>query len=294
MITNPDNFVYNRKIGQLEEKVEYKTNQVEFLYNTFLGKVILNTIVIRKWFSKLGGAYKRSKLSAKAIPEFINEHNIDMSRYENVTYNSFNEFFTRKRVAIEINNNPSDFVAVADSKLKVYNISDTLSVNIKNIEYTVDHLFNRDMSEYRHGKLLVFRLSVDDYHRYCYFDNGRVIDNFDINGVLHTVRDEAFVNGNPFVENMRKYSQLTTENFGNALYMEVGAIMVGKITNHDVTDFKKMDERGYFELGGSTVVIALQENVLKFDDDINDYLEQGVEVKVEYGEKIGEKIRGAN
>lgn len=40
--------------------------------------------------------------------------------------------------------------------------------------------------------------------------------------------------------------------------MEVGALMVGKIVNHDITKFKKGDEKGYFLFGGSTVVIIVE------------------------------------
>ncbi len=290
MKQNQDKYIYNRKTKELERALEYKTAQVEFLYNSFLGKIILNAVVIRKWFSKLGGMYKRSRYSAKAILPFIKEHNIDMTKYEDVKYNSFNDFFTRKKITVDPTCEAYDFIAVADSKLSVYNITNSLTVKIKNRDYSINSLFNKDMQEYNNGKLLVFRLSVDDYHRYCYFDSGEVIKTNKIKGVLHTVRDEAFVKGNPFVENMREYSELKTKHFGNALYMEVGAIMVGKITNHNLKEFKKQEERGYFELGGSTIVIALRNNVLKFDDDIIEYIEKGIEVKVEYGEKIGTAI----
>lgn len=289
MEKNPDKLIFNRAKGTYEDKVEYKTESVEFLYNNPFGKIILKTLVIRKWVSKIGGWYKRSKMSAKAIESFIEEHNIDMSQYEKTTYNSFNEFFTRKRVFDKPLQKSDDFVAVADSKLKVYEISEDLIVNIKDIDYNTDHLFNRDMSEFKGGKLLVFRLSVDDYHRYCFFDSGELVEEIDINGVLHTVRDEAFVNGNPFIENMRKYAILNTTNYGKALYMEVSAIMVGVITNHKVTTFEQFDEKGYFELGGSTVVVALQKDVLEFDEDLKEPIEKGIEVKVRYGEKIGQK-----
>ena len=52
---------------------------------------------------------------------------------------------------------------------------------------------------------------------------------------------------------------------------------------------KKGDEKGYFELGGSTIVI-LTPNNLKIDEDILEYSRKDIEVKVEYGERIGELL----
>ena len=42
--------------------------------------------------------------------------------------------------------------------------------------------------------------------------------------------------------------------------MEVGAMMVGRIVNHDKKQCFKGEEKGYFEFGGSTVIILLKEN----------------------------------
>ena len=49
-------------------------------------------------------------------------------------------------------------------------------------------------------------------------------------------------------------------------------------------------EKGYFMYGGSTVVLIIQENILKLDDDIMKNSEEGYETYVKYGEKIGKKI----
>ena len=63
--------------------------------------------------------------------------------------------------------------------------------------------------------------------------------------------------------------------------------MVGKIVNHGHKEFEKGQEKGYFEFGGSTIVLLLKENAVILDDDIIKYSQQGIETKVFAGEKIG-------
>ena len=66
--------------------------------------------------------------------------------------------------------------------------------------------------------------------------------------------------------------------------------MIGKITNeHENNNFKKGEEKGYFEFGGSTIVLLVKENVVNIDKDILDNTSNNIETYVKYGEKIGKK-----
>ena len=76
-------------------------------------------------------------------------------------------------------------------------------------------------------------------------------------------------------------------NLGKVIQIEIGALLVGKIINHNNKTFIKGQEKGYFEFGGSTIVLLLKENTVILDDDIIKYSQQGIEVKVSAGEKIG-------
>ena len=87
---------------------------------------------------------------------------------------------------------------------------------------------------FKDGYLWVFRLSVDDYHRYIYVDNGRESVRRRIPGILHTVNPVANDVCPIYKENTREYSLLKSEHFGTLLMMEVGALMVGKIENRPV------------------------------------------------------------
>jgi phosphatidylserine decarboxylase len=104
-------------------------------------------------------------------------------------------------------------------------------------------------------------------------------NNYYIKGMLHTIRPIAH-NHKVFSKNCREVSVLQTKTFGDVVQIEIGAMLVGKIKNHPITEFKRLDEKGYFEYGGSTIVILLKNNI-KIDSDIVN------ETQVHIGERIG-------
>ena len=261
-----------------------------FLYNTYIGRIILKVLVL-PIISKIVGVYQSSPLSILSIKSFIKKNNINMDDYEDKKYKSFNDFFARKikenkRV---INDDEKALISPCDSKLSVYNINDDNVFRIKNSYYTVNDLVNTDLKDkYKNGYALVFRLCVDDYHRYSYIDDGTQKTNNHIKGFLHTVRPIAVENINVFSQNEREWTTLHTKNFGDVIEIEVGALMVGKIVNlKENNKFKRGDEKGYFKFGASTIVLLI--NDVKIDDDILENSKNGIETIVKLGEKIGNK-----
>ena len=71
--------------------------------------------------------------------------------------------------------------------------------------------------------------------------------------------------------------------------MEVGAMMVGKIVNHSKTSFQRGEEKGYFEFGGSTIVVLFKKDIVVIDEDIIKNSQNNDETRVLMGEKIGIK-----
>ncbi len=266
------------------------------LYGTAGGRMALK-VLVRPWVSRLGGAVLSSRISKLAIPGFVKKNGIDMRQYEHKRYKSYNDFFTRRirKGMRPVEPEPAGFISPCDSRLTVHEICDGASFHIKNTQYTMHSLFrdSRLAEEYRGGLLLLFRLTVDDYHRYCYTDNGTKSCDTYINGVFHTVNPFAGQILPIYKENSRCYCTLETENFGKLLHMEVGALMVGKIVNyhkHGGFSFKRGQEKGRFEFGGSTVILCVKKDVLRVDEDILANSREGIETKVRMGEKIGERI----
>ena len=108
------------------------------------------------------------------------------------------------------------------------------------------------------GYCVIFRLTVEDYHRYCYIDNAIKGKNYRIHGKFYTVHPAVLGKEDIYKENTREYCILKTKNFGKVIQMEVGALLVGKIRNyHREAIVQKGQEKGRFEYGGSTVVLFI-------------------------------------
>jgi len=278
--------IYDRKTRSFVEEVEHQEKFVEFLYNRLTGRILLKVCLARPWLSKLVAVYQKSKCSKKSIVPFIKKHNIDTKHWDINKFKSFNEFFIRKK-DISIPTDATILSAIAESKLSVFNIKDDLCLDVKNSKYTIEEsVGNKELAEqFTDGLCLVFRLSANNYHRYLFPDKGRLKKNYRIKGALHTVRPIA-AKYRVFSRNSREISVLETENLGEIIQIEVGAMLVGKIRNHAISSFKKGDEKGYFEYGGSTSILLLKNNVV-LDDDIIEQTRKGYEIKVDIGEKIG-------
>ena len=210
---------------------------LEKLYGSAVGRCILRPLV-SPVVSKLGGRILDSRISVLAVEPFIRRNGINREDYEEKEYSSYNDFFTRKlrQGAREMDMDERHFISPCDCRLSVYPIEPQMEVTIKNTCYTVGSLLRdeRLAEHFKDGYLWVFRLSVDDYHRYIYVDNGRESVHRRIPGVLHTVNPVANDVCPIYKENTREYSLLKSEHFGTLLMMEVGALMVGKIENRPV------------------------------------------------------------
>lgn len=277
----------NKKIIKEETR-----KSLEFLYNTKIGRVILK-IMISPIVSKLNGFVIKSRLSKFKIKKFIIKNDINMEDYENVKYKSFDDFFTRKikKGKRVICLDKDALISPCDSKLMVYDINKFTCMKVKNSIYTINELV-RDKNiahQYYNGKCLVFRLNVEDYHHYGYIDNGEVISTKEIKGVLHTINPIAFKRYKVFCENNRVINVIKTNNFGDIVYIEVGALNIGKINNYNHNKCKKGMEKGYFSFGASTIILLFKENMIKIDEDILKKSNEGIETKILYGEKIGNK-----
>ena len=271
--------VYNRKLKQVEEVKHFGGNKLNSIYkNKLLTKILTSKII-----SKIYGISNNTKLSKKKINKFIEENDIDMSIYEKKEYTSFNDFFIRKKKKININK--KGFISPVDGKLLVYKINKNSEVIIKDIKYKVKDLFNEEINDLDNSYIFIYRLSLDNYHRFHYIDSEKRIKRVQIKGRLHTVSSSSN-KYKIYKENEREYSVLETNNFGKIIYMEVGALLVGKIVNYDLDTFKRGQEKGYFLPGGSTVIIVAKN--IKVDKDILKYSKIGIETLVEAGEKVGE------
>ena len=265
---------------------------LRFLYNTVIGRLVLKLLTF-KWLTSLGAAYMNSRLSKRRINKFVSNNKIDMGEYQEEEYASFNDFFIRKikegkRV---IGDGESCFLAPSDSRVTVYEIDNNTVLSIKNSKYTIDELVkdNELADKYKGGYCFVYRLCVDDYHRYYFIDSGTIKSKKKIKGKFHTVQPIAFKKYKVFSENSRECTVFETDNFGTITQIEVGALMVGKICNHDIETFRRGEEKGFFCFGGSTVVMLVEKDRVIVDQDILENSKKDIETRVLLFDVIGKK-----
>lgn len=264
---------------------------VQFLYTTRFGRFLLN-ILVCPWVSKTVGWFLNRRISAPFARSFAKRNRIDLSQYQGAPYRSFNAFFCRpiRPEYRPFDKTPDRLVAPCDSKLSVYPIDKDARFAIKGTEYTTQSLLRDEVlaEKYTGGWLLLFRLAVDDYHRYAFPADGEVTAPVRIPGVFHTVNPAAAALRPIYKENTREYTTLHTTGFGDILLMEVGAMLVGRIVNEPLTGpVCRGQEKGHFEFGGSTVILCVQPGRFVPDEDILKNTAEGFETIVKMGEGIG-------
>ena len=84
---------------------------------------------------------------------------------------------------------------------------------------------------------------------------------------------------------------MDTVHFGRGIQVEVGALMVGKICNeHGPGRISRGQEKGYFEFGGSTILLLLEPGVVELERQILRRTGRGQECPVRQGQQIGSAL----
>lgn len=283
-----------RRDGTKVKTYDGQAGFIRFLYTTGPGRSLLK-LLVQPWVSRTAGRFLDSRFSRLLVGPFVRKNHIDLTDYPEKDYRSFNDFFTReiRPERRPIDQNARHLVAPCDGKLTAIPLTEDARFPIKGVSYTLGSLLKDEKlaQHYCGGWLLLFRLTVDDYHRYCFPAEGQVGEYHHIPGVFHTVNPLAAAKRPIYRENTREYTLLTTAQFGTMLMMEVGALLVGKISNHaGLTRVCRGQEKGMFQFGGSTVVLLLEPGLLEPDQDILRNSEAGEETIVKMGERIGQKI----
>ena len=276
------------------KKVSNITNQdklLSFLYTNIFGRMLLKPL-IQPQVSKLAGRYLSSAHSKWLISKFIERNEINMDIYEECDYSSFNDFFTRK-IKPDCRPVPEDLdvlISPCDCLATVYPIQENTTFSIKNTEYTLRSLLRspRLAKRFRGGYAYVLRLTVEDYHRYLYSVSGKQSKNYHIDGTYHTVNPIANDYLPIYKENTREYTVIHSKEFGDVLQMEVGALLVGKISNHkQSTVVTRGEEKGFFEYGGSTIGVLTQKGRVTPRSDLLTNSKNGYETKVLQAHPLG-------
>ena len=102
-------------------------------------------------------------------------------------------------------------------------------------------------------------------------------------------------------ENARSAFCISTKDFGDVLFVAIGASEVGtvrlseRITSISPGSYnsgapvtiEKGEEVGLFEFGGSSIIVAFEPGRIQFDQDLKDASSQLIEMDVEVGMRLG-------
>ncbi|MBQ8764796.1 MAG: phosphatidylserine decarboxylase [Clostridia bacterium] len=262
---------------------------VNFLYGTIIGRFLLKTVMVLH-LDRIAVWFLRSRFSKILNNGYIKRNNIPVTEEEKAAFHSFRDLFARTRTNNNIDMTPKHLISPCDSWLSVFEIDEQSRFSIKNSHYSLkDFLQDEELAKnYVGGKCLIFRLCASDYHHYCYIDNGYQGKNHFIEGALHSVQPIACEKYPVYVKNRRSWCLLETESFGNVIQCEIGALIVGGISNKKANAlFSKGEEKGHFELAGSTIVLLFEKGKIEIKEELLKKLSENSEVKVTLGEWIG-------
>ena len=140
------------------------------------------------------------------------------------------------------------------------------------------------------GVCLVFRLSPSDCHHYCFIDDAYLWQNHYLPCGLLNAQASGHAPYPAAVLHRRCWCLMATRSFGPVIQAEIGAVAVGSIVNRIKSGrVCRGEEKGHFELAGSTVALLFEPGRIRLLPDIHRALENGIEVKVQKGMWIGNR-----
>ncbi len=285
--------VVDRETGETFEEVVLGEKWIRWAYQTASARPVEKLLFRSALISRLMGAWFDSRFSRGKIAKVVEDLSIDMSEATAPadSYGCFNDFFVRhlKPEARPYSDDPADIVSPADGRVLVFpELAEDVFVPVKGHQMSVRTMLPGIAKRFTGGALAIVRLCPADYHRYHFPAAGRITAAQDIPGALHSVNPIALGAGpDVFGENKRSWTLVETENFGSYCFVEVGAFGVGAIVNTRTTGaVQKMDEKGYFKFGGSTVVVVFEPGRIRFAEDLAANSAKGRETLVKVGQPL--------
>ena len=265
----------NRLTGELQKETVFGDAALRFIYESLLGRTLWGIAFNSAGLSEMLGRRYDAPASKKKIPALASTPgcNPEEAEFPPEHYENFNAFFTRKLKpgARPFDAAPNLLSSPSDGRVFVYeNLKPTDPVPVKGAQRTLNDLCQESLPA-ESLAVAVIRLAPVDYHRYhfpcdCEQKENPVV----VRGKYHSVNPIALVKRpDVYVENTRQITTLESEVFGSFRYLEVGAFGVGSIIQSAAPgSHEKMDEKGFFKFGGSTVILIFDDRKIQWADDL--------------------------
>lgn len=292
---------FDRREGLLKTERVFAGRFLHWLHNTSFGRIAVELIFRQKLVSQLYGWFHKLQLSRRKIKPFVQKMGLNLDELTRPIedFTSFNDFFTREIDLSKrsINQNPSVCIAPVDGKILAYDVVEPdMTFRIKRSTFNL-HGFLQDealVNKFGGGSMVVSRLCLTDYHHFHFPDSG-------VPGEALSVRGKYYASGPyglralvPFyTENYRMLTLLDSDHFGQIAIVEIGAFTVGSIQQRYQSGrhIAKGARKGFFELGGSTVVLLFEKGRIELDKDLCTNTRSEVETYVLLGDSIGRTLK---
>lgn len=303
--------IYNKEVSTLIYEIVpgFDKYLLNIFYGNYIGEELSSTRIYKiicKYLSRLAGKYNSTH---RDINKFIVQYNIDVSIFDKFDkysyheaiqkYNNLNHFFSRKLSNQELrkrltNISQSTIISPTDCRLICFNnIKSSKKLWIKGNQFTVSKLIQETdtHSIEKYGSIFVSRLVPQDYHRFHMPITGKVCTIKETGNEYDTVRLVAVQSKiiNVYTDNKRIIIKFYIKRRGYMWYVIIGAFLVGSIVLNDNIKEKNIvqigDEIGYFQYGGSTVVVVTDFPII-YDKKIKKYSDKQIETLVKFGDKI--------
>lgn len=298
---NPIYYI-DRQTGQIKQEKVYHEKTLKLVYgqnlmNRFFKLTFLPLLTRFSLFSKFYGFLQKLPGSVKKIQPFIKSYKIKVSEFAQPVshFRSFNDFFIRhlKPDARPIDSFPISAVIPADGRYYFFeNIDHCDGFLVKGKKFHLEELLGSEelAKEYKSGSMVMARLCPSDYHRFHFPIDCAPSEPTLINGYLYSVNPMAVKqNIRIFSQNKRTLTCLKSSLFDDVLFMEIGATCVGSIqqTYQPHQKYQKGQEKGYFEFGGSSLIILFKPGQIQFNQDLLDATHKGMEILCLIGQQMG-------
>jgi len=272
----------------------------EWLYDSKFGRFVVENVLKKEATNRWVGRFFDTELSALLIDYFVKEQGININEFAvpEGGYKTFNNFFHRKfkEGARPFFENPNELFSPAEGKVFAYEeINPNQLFQIKGRYFNLDDLVKDNvLDKYGGGEMITIRLAPRDFHCFHFVDDGEITNFKEIGGDYYTVDRPGLLNVlNLFCQNRRDVTYIKTENFGDLIYVEVGATFVGSIKQKGSVGeaVERGKEKGYFKFGASTVILMLEKGKVKLRDDLVKNTRRSIETEIKLGEELGYKLK---
>jgi len=297
-------YIYHRDLQTIVPEIKNKK------YNWFINVLSYNGAIsssLRKFFTNVIGFYLKSSLSKHLINDFIKFYNVNMDKYIDSNYNSFNDFFIRKLLHNPISVLKTDeskskailqdftFVSPCSSRIMVFKNIDQSQFTtwIKGTQFNTNTLIKEELPDNNIKSLFICRLAVQDYHHFHMPYIGILVSKNIVGSDLYSVQPQLINSSiNVLTENYRCIYKFKSKNIDNVEFffwvVAVGALISGSIQDKLIIGnlYNKNEIIGNFSLGGSTVIVLSSEKI-NFDNDIEYYSNNHIETYIKVSDRIG-------